>query len=41
MVLVIPRWRGWVARATALVGRPALHASERLRRQGERKRARG
>ena len=41
LVAVIPRWRGWVARGMALVGRPALRASEQLRRQGERKRARG
>lgn len=41
MVLMIPRWRGWVARATALAGRHALRTSELLRRQGERRRARG
>jgi short-subunit dehydrogenase len=41
MVLVIPRWRGWVARVMALVGRHALRAGELLRRQGERRRARG
>ena len=41
MVLVIPRWRGWVARGTALAGRHALRGSELLRRLGERKRARG
>ncbi len=40
LVLVIPRWRGWVARATAVVGRPALRVAEPLRRQGERRRAR-
>jgi NAD(P)-dependent dehydrogenase (short-subunit alcohol dehydrogenase family) len=41
MVLVIPRWRGWFARASAMLGRPALRVAEPLRRQGERKRARG
>jgi NAD(P)-dependent dehydrogenase (short-subunit alcohol dehydrogenase family) len=41
MVVAIPRWRGWFARGAALAGRPALQGSERLRRQGERKRARG
>jgi NAD(P)-dependent dehydrogenase (short-subunit alcohol dehydrogenase family) len=41
LVLVIPRWRGWVMRAAAMVGRPALRVSELLRRQGERRRARG
>jgi NAD(P)-dependent dehydrogenase (short-subunit alcohol dehydrogenase family) len=41
LVHVIPRWRGWVARGTALVGRPGLHAAELLRRHGERRRSRG
>ncbi len=41
LVLVIPRWRGWVSRATALAGRHALRGAEVLRRQGERRRARG
>jgi NAD(P)-dependent dehydrogenase (short-subunit alcohol dehydrogenase family) len=41
MVLAVPRWRGVAARAVTLVGRPALHTSEFLRKQGERKRARG
>jgi short-subunit dehydrogenase len=41
MVVAIPRWRGWVARGAAIAGRPALQGSELLRRQGERKRARG
>ena len=27
LVLVIPRWRGWVARGTALAGRHAVAAS--------------
>jgi NAD(P)-dependent dehydrogenase (short-subunit alcohol dehydrogenase family) len=41
MVLALPRWRGAFARGVTLVGRPALHTSEFLRKQGERKRARG
>ena len=41
LVHVIPRWRGWVARGTAMVGRPALSATELLRKHGERRRARG
>jgi NAD(P)-dependent dehydrogenase (short-subunit alcohol dehydrogenase family) len=38
LVLAIPRWRGWAARATGLGGRHALRAAEPLRRQGERRR---
>jgi hypothetical protein len=41
MVLALPRWRGVAARAATIAGRPALHTSEFLRKQGERKRARG
>jgi short-subunit dehydrogenase len=41
MVLAVPRWRGVAARAVTLAGRPALHTSEFLRKQGERRRARG
>ena len=41
LVHVIPRWRGWLARGMAMAGRPALNATELLRRQGERRRARG
>jgi NAD(P)-dependent dehydrogenase (short-subunit alcohol dehydrogenase family) len=41
LVLALPRWRGVFARAVTLVGRPALHTSEFLRKQGERRRARG
>jgi NAD(P)-dependent dehydrogenase (short-subunit alcohol dehydrogenase family) len=41
LVLALPRWRGVAARAATLAGRPALHTSEFLRKQGERKRARG
>jgi NAD(P)-dependent dehydrogenase (short-subunit alcohol dehydrogenase family) len=41
MVVAIPRWRGVAARVAASAGRPALRTSELLRRQGERKRARG
>ncbi|MET0972953.1 MAG: SDR family oxidoreductase [Thermoleophilaceae bacterium] len=40
LVAVIPRWRGWVARGTAMLGRHGLHGADLLRRQGERKRAR-
>jgi len=41
LVLAVPRWRGVAARAATIAGRPALHTSEFLRKQGERKRARG
>jgi NAD(P)-dependent dehydrogenase (short-subunit alcohol dehydrogenase family) len=41
LVLALPRGRGVAARAATLAGRPALHTSEFLRKQGERKRARG
>ena len=41
LVLALPRWRGVAARAATIAGRPALHTSEFLRKQGERKRARG
>jgi NAD(P)-dependent dehydrogenase (short-subunit alcohol dehydrogenase family) len=41
MVVAIPRWRGWFARGAAMAGRHALQGSELLRKQGERKRARG
>ena len=40
LVAVIPRWRGWVARSSAMAGRHALRATGLLRRQGERRRAR-
>ena len=40
LVHVIPRWRGWAARGTAAVGRPALLSAELLRKQGERRRSR-
>ena len=40
LVLAIPRRRGWLLRASALTGRAGLRVSERLRQQGERKRAR-
>ena len=39
LVLVIPRWRGWAARGTALAGRHAVAAGEPLRKLGERRRA--
>jgi short-subunit dehydrogenase len=41
LVLVIPRWRGWLARPAAVSGRHGLRAAEVLRRQGERRRSRG
>jgi NAD(P)-dependent dehydrogenase (short-subunit alcohol dehydrogenase family) len=41
LLLGIPRRRAWAARLGALTGRAGLHVSERLRQQGERKRARG
>jgi short-subunit dehydrogenase len=41
LVLGIPRRRAWAARLGALTGRQGLRVSERLRQQGERKRARG
>ena len=41
MVVALPRWRGVAARAAAFGGRPVLHTSEFLRKQGERRRARG
>ena len=40
LVLVIPRWRGWVARSAALAGRHAIASAELLRKVGERRRAR-
>lgn len=40
LVAVIPRWRGWLARASAMGGRHALHGVGLLQRQGERRRAR-
>ena len=39
LVLVVPRWRGWGARATAMLGRPGLRSAGLLRRQGARHRA--
>jgi NAD(P)-dependent dehydrogenase (short-subunit alcohol dehydrogenase family) len=41
LVLAVPRWRGAAARVATLAGRPALHTAELMRKQGERKRARG
>ena len=40
-VAVIPRWRGWGARAVAASGRPGLRTAGLMRRWGERQRARG
>jgi short-subunit dehydrogenase len=40
LVLVIPRWRGWIARSTALAGRHALASAELLGKLGERRRSR-
>jgi len=39
LVRVIPRWRGWGARVTAMLGRPGLRSAAVLRRQGARHRA--
>ena len=39
LVLVVPRWRGWGARATAMLGRPGLRSAGLLRKQGARHRA--
>jgi NAD(P)-dependent dehydrogenase (short-subunit alcohol dehydrogenase family) len=41
LLLGIPRSRAWIVRLAALTGRVGLRASERMRQQGERKRARG
>jgi NAD(P)-dependent dehydrogenase (short-subunit alcohol dehydrogenase family) len=41
LVLGIPRRRVWLSRVSAVSGRPGLRLAERLRQQGERKRARG
>jgi NAD(P)-dependent dehydrogenase (short-subunit alcohol dehydrogenase family) len=41
LVVAIPHWRGLLSRLASLLGRPALRSSELLRRQGERRRARG
>ncbi len=40
LVAVIPRWRGWVARSSAMLGRHALVGVPLLRKQGARRRAR-
>ena len=40
LVAVIPRWRGWGARAVAASGRPGLRTADLMRRWGERQRAR-
>jgi NAD(P)-dependent dehydrogenase (short-subunit alcohol dehydrogenase family) len=40
LVAVIPRWRGWVARGTAMMGRHALAGVAPLRKLGARQRAR-
>ena len=40
-VAVIPRWRGWAARAVAASGRPGLRTARLMQRWGERQRARG
>jgi NAD(P)-dependent dehydrogenase (short-subunit alcohol dehydrogenase family) len=41
LILGIPRRRAWLSRVAAVSGRRGLRFSERLRQQGERKRARG
>lgn len=38
LVEVIPRWRGWQARAAAMTPRLSLRSTELMRRTGERKR---
>lgn len=40
LVHVVPRWRGWGARANAMAGRTGLRTAPLLRRAGERRRAR-
>jgi NAD(P)-dependent dehydrogenase (short-subunit alcohol dehydrogenase family) len=40
LVHVVPRWRGWGARANAMAGRAGLRTAPLLRRVGERRRAR-
>jgi NAD(P)-dependent dehydrogenase (short-subunit alcohol dehydrogenase family) len=40
LVHVVPRWRGWGARANAMAGRTGLRTAPLLRRVGERRRAR-
>jgi NAD(P)-dependent dehydrogenase (short-subunit alcohol dehydrogenase family) len=40
LVAALPRWRGWAARGTAMLGRHGLQGAGVLRRHGERKRAR-
>jgi NAD(P)-dependent dehydrogenase (short-subunit alcohol dehydrogenase family) len=41
LLLAIPRRRAWLSRVAAVSGRSGLRMAERLRQQGERKRARG
>jgi NAD(P)-dependent dehydrogenase (short-subunit alcohol dehydrogenase family) len=40
LVHMVPRWRGWGARANAMAGRAGLRTAPLLRRAGERRRAR-
>jgi NAD(P)-dependent dehydrogenase (short-subunit alcohol dehydrogenase family) len=40
LVAVIPRWRGWVARGTSMLGRHAMPGAELLHAYGRRRRAR-
>ena len=40
LVAVIPRWRGWAARGTALLGRHGMRGAAPLRAYGRRRRAR-
>jgi hypothetical protein len=40
LVAVIPRWRGWVARGSAMLGRHAIHGTDALHSYGRRRRAR-
>ena len=40
LVAVIPRWRGWMARGTAMLGRHSMGGAEALHKLGRRRRAR-
>jgi NAD(P)-dependent dehydrogenase (short-subunit alcohol dehydrogenase family) len=40
LVAVLPRWRGWTARGSAMLGRHAFHVAGVMRSHGERRRER-
>jgi NAD(P)-dependent dehydrogenase (short-subunit alcohol dehydrogenase family) len=40
LVAVMPRWRGWATRGTAMLGRHAMHAAAPLHALGRRRRSR-